>query len=405
VPNAQEVHLKEVHLIYISAAFFLSAFISHLQCSPDANPFRRRYAFNLIPFLIVMASMYLPIYVSSIILYKHALLAMLLGQIYTLFLYKTMSYEFGALIAFGLSALLLVLSFFGWILPTLFLNIGLIASTLLLGLHDASVHRSTDDRQIREYTEIQLIAILGLLIMSAGNQYYILFSGQVIFLFYQLAEAVLFSRFLFFQRLRTAKRIDDLETRFERAVEFESKKRTSHMVDQVEHIREKSQRDPMTKALNRNGIINEINALKNESGLKMFSIALLDIDNFKTINDTKGHIAGDECLKYLSYSFMVKNRKTDFLGRYGGDEFIFVMPHVNAPSAMDICERMRIEIMQHSSPKFTISIGIATYPYDGRNFTELLAVADEGLYKSKEKGRNCVSYEGRVPFALKNSQS
>ena len=396
--------MKEIHLIYFSIALFLSSFVSHLQCNPESNPFRRRHAFDLIPFLTVSVSLYLPLYLSPMTLYKHALLLMLVGQLLNSFLFKEMTHHMSTLIAIIGAAALVIVLLLGLNLPILALNISLIVTAVVISFHDISIYRATTSRPIKEYAELQLLAILGLLIMSAGTQYYVLFSGQVIFILYQIAEVALFSRFLFHQRLATTKRIEELETRFERAVEFESKKRTSHMVDQVEHIREKSQRDPMTKALNRNGIINEINALKNETGVKMFSVALLDIDNFKTINDTKGHIAGDECLKYLSHIFMIKNRKTDFLGRYGGDEFIFVMPHVNAASAVEICERMRVEIMNHSNPKFTISVGVATYPYDGRNFTELLGVADRGLYKSKEKGRNCVSYEGRVPMILKNMQ-
>ena len=97
----------------------------------------------------------------------------------------------------------------------------------------------------------------------------------------------------------------------------------------------------------------------------------------------------------------IYNRKTDLLGRYGGDEFILLMPHVNAPAAMEICDRLRIEVMQKSAPKFTISMGVATYPYDGKSFTTLLEVADLGLYKAKEDGKNKVAYKGNVPLIKK----
>jgi diguanylate cyclase (GGDEF)-like protein len=190
--------------------------------------------------------------------------------------------------------------------------------------------------------------------------------------------------------------LTELENRFERTVEFEAKKRTSVMADKIEHIREKSQKDPMTKALNRHGLTSEINNLIRDPAIKIFSIAIFDIDHFKGINDTKGHIVGDECLKFLSYTFMINNRKTDMLGRYGGDEFILIMPHINAPAALEICERMRGVIQSKSIPKFTISMGVATYPYDGRVFTSLLEVADKGLYKAKEGGRNRVAYDGNV---------
>ena len=128
---------------------------------------------------------------------------------------------------------------------------------------------------------------------------------------------------------------------------------------------------------------------------------MFDIDFFKTINDTRGHAIGDECIKFLAYTFMSNNRKTDMLGRFGGDEFILLMPHVNAPAAMEICDRLRLQVVQKSNPKFTISMGVATFPFDGRTFSELLESADQGLYRAKETGKNKVSYTGKVPILKK----
>jgi GGDEF domain-containing protein len=115
------------------------------------------------------------------------------------------------------------------------------------------------------------------------------------------------------------KRLKDLDERFERSVDFATKRRTSHMNEKIDEIKEQAQKDPMTKALNRQGLVVEINRLINDSNSKIFSIALIDLDEFKAINDTKGHIVGDDCLKFLSYTIMVTNRKIDMIGRYGGD--------------------------------------------------------------------------------------
>jgi diguanylate cyclase (GGDEF)-like protein len=72
------------------------------------------------------------------------------------------------------------------------------------------------------------------------------------------------------------------------------------------------------------------------------------------------------------------------------------MPGLNAPAAMKHCEVIRGEIQSKSQPKFTISCGVSTFPYDGKSFSSLLEYADRGLYKSKELGRNRVEYQGNV---------
>jgi len=257
-------------------------------------------------------------------------------------------------------------------------------------------YKKSPTKLAKELLEVKVIGFIGIILLSLASSYYLISTAIGIIILYQVADIIIITKHDINERSTLTQRLQELEYRFDRSVEFEAKKRTSVMADKVEHIREKSQRDPMTKALNRHGLTSEINNLIRDTSVKIFSIALFDIDYFKSINDTKGHIVGDECLKFLSYTFMVNNRKIDMLGRYGGDEFILILPHVNAPVALEICDRMRSIIQTKSVPAFTISTGISTYPYDGRAFTSLLEVADKGLYKAKENGRNRVAYEGNV---------
>lgn len=250
----------------------------------------------------------------------------------------------------------------------------------------------------KERLELSIIALMATALLMASPKQLTLFSGTLVFLIYQGWDLYRIAR-----RERTMLsglhlRLDDLENRFHRQVEHEARRRTTRMVDQVEEIRESAQKDPLTKAFNRHGINSEINALINDPSVKIFSIALLDLDRFKEINDTLGHLMGDESLKFLASYIMRKNRRTDLLGRFGGDEFILVYPNLNAPEAVKTMNRLRRELEQFSEPKFTISVGVATFPFDGRTVNDLLAVADQGLYQSKESGKNRVSYSGRVPI-------
>jgi diguanylate cyclase (GGDEF)-like protein len=119
---------------------------------------------------------------------------------------------------------------------------------------------------------------------------------------------------------------------------------------------------------------------------------MFDIDNFKTINDSLGHVTGDLCLKNLAVIASNNIREVDFLGRYGGDEFIIVLPSLSENEAKFVAERFKNKVNENSNPKFTVSIGIATYPRDGQTVKELISVADKGLYKSKSKGKNSISH-------------
>jgi len=173
-----------------------------------------------------------------------------------------------------------------------------------------------------------------------------------------------------------------------------------------EHIRQKFQimehnkaklmdmayTDKMTGVSNKDKLTSIVRDLINDSKIQKFSILMFDIDNFKTINDNMGHLVGDESLIALAKFGEDSIRKNDYIGRYGGDEFIIILPNLDAYEAKMIAERFRMKISQQTKPKFTISIGVASFPDDGNTFKELIAAADKGLYLSKERGKNRVSH-------------
>ena len=124
----------------------------------------------------------------------------------------------------------------------------------------------------------------------------------------------------------------------------------------------------------------------------LFSIIMFDLDNFKGVNDRFGHQTGDEVLKTVSSIVMESIRKEDVFGRYGGEEFIIILPGTDTLKAREIAERIRINIdnkkVLGDKRAVTVSMGIATYPHHAKWKQELIEKADQALYVAKETGRN-----------------
>lgn len=124
-----------------------------------------------------------------------------------------------------------------------------------------------------------------------------------------------------------------------------------------------------------------------------FSVAIIDLDNFKTINDTLGHGSGDEALKQLARCMSQQKRSTDILGRYGGDEFVILMPQTTAHEALALIERLRSQVHQirlGEGMHLTISCGIAEILFDiDSSPGDLIRRADLALYEAKSAGRDC----------------
>ena len=129
------------------------------------------------------------------------------------------------------------------------------------------------------------------------------------------------------------------------------------------------------------------------------SIAILDADHFKKVNDNHGHIVGDFVLKKLATLFQQNIRREELLGRYGGEEFVVVMPEVDSSGAFQLAEKLRktVETTVFKSGEtelpVTISVGVATLGEEN-SVKDFLDTADQALYRSKEEGRNRVTIGG-----------
>ena len=389
--------MDHFNLIFLCGSLYLVNYIFQyfvIKSTPRCN-------FDLIVFLTLLVTSKMDIIHTEYTVLKLTLVLILTLQIVFKMIDKNLKRE--QVLFINLIGTVAAISFFALKLqlPLVLLNGLLIVVSASLMIIELQFFRLSQEKIKKNTVEVSFIGFFAALALGLGSSPFNLFMGLVVLALFKISELYHFRQEYDHQQFMLTTRLNDLELRFDRTVEFEAKKRTAIMADKVEYIREKSQKDPLSKAYNRHGITSEINSLINDSSVKIFSIALFDIDFFKAINDTKGHVIGDECIKFLSYVFMANNRKTDILGRYGGDEFILLMPHVNAPAAIEICDRLRKEVAQKSSPKFSISMGIATFPYDGRTFTELLESADKSLYHAKENGKNKVSYIGNVPILKK----
>jgi len=156
--------------------------------------------------------------------------------------------------------------------------------------------------------------------------------------------------------------------------------------------------DPLTGLANRRFILTQLGSLV--SGARRhgrpLSIAIIDIDHFKSVNDRLGHAGGDHCLREAAIALRSALDMGDMLGRYGGEEFVVLLPGRGGADARDMAERLRAAVERRDfrfeghAERLTVSIGVATRL--DRESTPAAAVkrADKALYAAKRAGRNCV---------------
>jgi len=159
--------------------------------------------------------------------------------------------------------------------------------------------------------------------------------------------------------------------------------------------------DPLTKVLNRRALLDRLTAEMDRAQRfgSSLSLLVLDVDHFKEVNDTAGHLAGDSVLRQLGARLEAEIRKVDILGRYGGEEFVAILPETSPEGGSIFAERLRERVASRSFDvgpgrrpvHLTVSIGIATFPSPQvETIEDLFARADAALYRAKSGGRNQV---------------
>lgn len=164
--------------------------------------------------------------------------------------------------------------------------------------------------------------------------------------------------------------------------------------------------DPLTKIWNK-GVLNfrlgEL-VFDAEESKRSLAVFLFDIDHFKNYNDVNGHVAGDRLLQTLARLVKEQVRIDDIFGRFGGEEFLLILPNRTKSQARITGEKIRATIEDYEFPfgdkqplnRLTISGGVACFPQDGRNSSELIRAADQALYQAKRAGRNRIMAAGAV---------
>lgn len=158
----------------------------------------------------------------------------------------------------------------------------------------------------------------------------------------------------------------------------------------LRRLHQENSTDPLTAVTNRRGLDAVLTVLSQDK--TPVAIVLLDIDNFKLVNDTYGHSVGDEVLKTIASVAVEQVRETDIVARLGGEEFVVVLPNTTPESALLFAERLRFSIEHtHFGPcgTITISLGVAQYPAHASSVDGALKLADRALYQAKRDGRNC----------------
>lgn len=159
-------------------------------------------------------------------------------------------------------------------------------------------------------------------------------------------------------------------------------------------LRSESERDPLTGILNRRGIEQRLKCefKRIERSGSTLSIALIDIDFFKSINDSAGHPAGDKAIRQVATAISSHLRAYDSLGRFGGDEFLLILPQTSGADALAVVDRItkttRGFYWPGSNVPVTLSIGL-TEATPGESTAAMIARADKALYAAKHDGRNC----------------
>ena len=131
-----------------------------------------------------------------------------------------------------------------------------------------------------------------------------------------------------------------------------------------------------------------------------FSLIIVDVDNFKEINDRYGHVEGDRVLRSLAENLRHRLRDQDFLARYGGDEFVALLPSTAAAGAAELAEELRRRVRQDTrmpaGAELSVSMGVVTYPDHADELAELIDLGDQALYASKAAGRDRVTIAERA---------
>lgn len=203
---------------------------------------------------------------------------------------------------------------------------------------------------------------------------------------------------------RMAERIEEYTSSLESRVRERTQELHDANVKLIEanaQLERLAKTDPLTGLYNRRQFMEslEFEVRRGARNPHQFALIILDVDYFKSYNDTHGHTAGDELLQRLAALLQINLRATDVVARYGGEEFVVLLLDTGLDEGYATAKKLQQVVEQQPFPleqtqpggRATISVGVAFYPHDARDGRKLIEYADEALYASKESGRNRVT--------------
>jgi diguanylate cyclase (GGDEF)-like protein len=172
--------------------------------------------------------------------------------------------------------------------------------------------------------------------------------------------------------------------------------RTEELRHANERLSELALTDSLTRIANRRALFRRFQeeVHRAERYGRSIAVAMVDVDHFKSFNDMEGHLCGDESLKKIAAVLSSNLRKTDFVGRYGGEEFIVLVPETQLAQAMETFVRLKSAVEgtvfqgREKAAYLTVSLGVSLYPKHGDNPKALIEAADHALFEAKQGGRN-----------------
>jgi diguanylate cyclase (GGDEF)-like protein len=166
----------------------------------------------------------------------------------------------------------------------------------------------------------------------------------------------------------------------------------------LEHEKELARTDSLTGIANRRYLIELASAEINRAGRYKhpFTVVHIDLDNFKAVNDRFGHSAGDALLRLVGSTIRNNIRATDIVARFGGDEFVILLPETGPEPARVITDKIQkisLDLMQKNQWPVTLSLGVVTFIQPPSTVDEMLKISDGLMYAAKNNGKNAIRYE------------
>ena len=166
----------------------------------------------------------------------------------------------------------------------------------------------------------------------------------------------------------------------------------------LQRLTAQARTDALTGTSNRRGLLHSLNDMhaRAQRGGHAYSVLMVDVDHFKTVNDRHGHAVGDRVLQRVAQGLRDGLRSGDVVARWGGEEFCVLLPRIGAVDAQALAERMAQQIAAQGEPRVTVSIGVAEVELTGEVPEKLICRADAALYQAKALGRHRVVVAARV---------